>query len=509
MKRLRWIYGGSALCCALAAAVAAQAQIVIDGTADAGYGTALSIQNTQTQFGDNNRADLVDTEAGGSEIDQVFGKVENGRLHLMFAGNLENNFNKLEIFVDVDGSSGGVNEIVGSALPTTVDGHCCTIGGGVNLPDPSRGALQQDGVNGLIFDDGFFADYYLTISHGGENQEEPSTSDLTKHWAVSAHYADLTEGTSGRVVRAGMQLAPQGLPSVLRAPLASDYDRDFDVDGTDFLIWQRGFGTGTSNAEGDSDRDGDVDGDDLTQATLGWQDRYGDQPGLTDLPYNPTGPEINVYGTELTTQVLLDNSPNLPGLSQGQLIDKNYAMGAGGCTADTTDGGAGCIAPELDLVLPVDSTDPNNMLNHRNFDNTIDLQLALDNSNTAGVEGGSGTVSTGDPENVLTGIELSIPLDQLLDFLGNVPAGDIRVTAYVNATGHDFASNQWSGVGLEQGNPGVFGSLGFDLNFDAGVGTDQFVTIAQGAPAVAAVPEPASLTLLVGIGAWVGCRRRR
>jgi hypothetical protein len=45
----------------------------------------------------------------------------------------------------------------------------------------------------------------------------------------------------------------------------ADFDLDGDVDGTDFLAWQRGLGktVGAKLAEGDADRDGDVDAEDL------------------------------------------------------------------------------------------------------------------------------------------------------------------------------------------------------------------------------------------------------
>jgi len=48
-------------------------------------------------------------------------------------------------------------------------------------------------------------------------------------------------------------------------PPSADFDADGDVDGADFLQWQRGFGlVGTATlGDGDSDADGDVTGDDL------------------------------------------------------------------------------------------------------------------------------------------------------------------------------------------------------------------------------------------------------
>jgi hypothetical protein len=46
----------------------------------------------------------------------------------------------------------------------------------------------------------------------------------------------------------------------------ADFDGDGVVGGSDFLVWQRNFGTllGAANSQGDADGDGDVDGDDLT-----------------------------------------------------------------------------------------------------------------------------------------------------------------------------------------------------------------------------------------------------
>lgn len=51
-----------------------------------------------------------------------------------------------------------------------------------------------------------------------------------------------------------------------------DFDLDGDIDGRDFLIWQRGFGAaGVNRASGDATGDGDVDGNDLAV----WQVTYG------------------------------------------------------------------------------------------------------------------------------------------------------------------------------------------------------------------------------------------
>ncbi len=51
--------------------------------------------------------------------------------------------------------------------------------------------------------------------------------------------------------------------------LAADFDKDGDVDGADFLVWQTNFftPTGATPNDGDADGDGDVDGEDF----LIWQ----------------------------------------------------------------------------------------------------------------------------------------------------------------------------------------------------------------------------------------------
>ena len=60
---------------------------------------------------------------------------------------------------------------------------------------------------------------------------------------------------------------------------SGDFDGDNDVDGADFLAWQRGFGTsgGATLEDGDANADGNVDGLDLGV----WQTQLGDISPLT------------------------------------------------------------------------------------------------------------------------------------------------------------------------------------------------------------------------------------
>jgi hypothetical protein len=65
--------------------------------------------------------------------------------------------------------------------------------------------------------------------------------------------------------------------AIVTTPMENaDFDGDGDVDGRDFLTWQRGFGTPDAVlADGDADGDNDVDGADLVI----WQAQYGQPTG--------------------------------------------------------------------------------------------------------------------------------------------------------------------------------------------------------------------------------------
>jgi hypothetical protein len=130
--------------------------------------------------------------------------------------------------------------------------------------------------------------------------------------------------------------------------------------------------------------------------------------------------------------------------------------------------------------------------------------IGFDNSNVAGVLGGTAAADQIAAEAVLTGIELGIPLSAL----GNPSVGDtIRISAMINGSQHDFLSNQLlGGLPAPQGNLGGDGNGGFtgslsgiNLNNFAG---DQFFTVV--------VPEPSTYALVgLGLGALLAFRRRK
>ena len=126
--------------------------VVMDGFADAAYGDPIAVQDTMTGFGDASIGlfDFCD----GSEIDAIYGFIDDERLNLLLAGNVQSNYNHLELFIDY--VEGGQNRIRGDNP-------------GVNFN--ALGRMGDDGNgNGLTFDEGFEADVYLEFNCGGEKE---------------------------------------------------------------------------------------------------------------------------------------------------------------------------------------------------------------------------------------------------------------------------------------------------------------------------------------------------
>lgn len=120
----------SAIALMMAAGVAA-AQPTIDGSISGdNYGNARSVQTVQTGFGDNQ-----------SELNAAYARVEGGKLYLTLTGNIEANFNKIELFFD--SAAGGENTFSGTP-----------------------GNDNSGNMTGLTFDAGFEADYHMIFRRG-------------------------------------------------------------------------------------------------------------------------------------------------------------------------------------------------------------------------------------------------------------------------------------------------------------------------------------------------------
>jgi hypothetical protein len=130
-------------------AIRATAAPTVDGTVDAAYGAAIAVQGVNTGFGDANFPTAG--QLNGSELDAGYATISGGRLYLMLTGNLEPNFNKLEVFFD--SKAGGENVMSGTPQYDYFDG--------------SKWISQNMG--GMTFDTGFTADYHLYTRWGGGN----------------------------------------------------------------------------------------------------------------------------------------------------------------------------------------------------------------------------------------------------------------------------------------------------------------------------------------------------
>ena len=155
----------------LAIAMPLNAQITVDGQLDASGYTLATTQTNNTGFGDN-----------FSEWNAMYTAVEDTRIFVMLTGNLENNFNKLEIFFD--SVPGGENSL--SSIPE------------YDFPDNDPPAWNSQRLGGVIsggpgftFDTGFEADFHMFVRHGFD----PNADEFDFN-VLDADFIDRLGGTS-------------------------------------------------------------------------------------------------------------------------------------------------------------------------------------------------------------------------------------------------------------------------------------------------------------------------
>lgn len=170
-------------------------QPLVDGQLDPSYTGPWAVQNTQTGFGDANLGQI--DFANGSELDVAWAAIKGGKLYLLFAGNLESNFNKLEVFLDT--IPGGQNQLRN------------------DNPDVDFNGLNRMGVDpvdpvlnpGLKFDAAFAPDFYFSCTHGGQ-PNRPSTSLFANFVRLRTSDTDpgegyfLGEGRAANYTRGGL-----------------------------------------------------------------------------------------------------------------------------------------------------------------------------------------------------------------------------------------------------------------------------------------------------------------
>lgn len=170
----------------------ALASVTVDGTRDAAYGAPIVIQTVNTEFGN---ANPQQGNQGGSELNAAYARVEGGRLFVMLTGNIEPNFNKLNVFID--SKAGGENVL--SREPA----YDFNPGGG--------GFYITQNMQGMTFDAAFAADYHLIARtgagkaevdfadrQGGANYSVPNSSGAGSNFAGLVSTGSIAAGAPGK-----------------------------------------------------------------------------------------------------------------------------------------------------------------------------------------------------------------------------------------------------------------------------------------------------------------------
>ncbi len=132
---MKGLVTGISAVAALAMATSAQAVIVDGSIAGDGYGAARAVQTVETSFGDNQ-----------SELNAGYGFISGGKLHLAITGQVEANFNKLEIFIDA--AAGGQSVFA------------------------SAGNDGAGNMNGMVFDTAFTPETHIIVRNGNAGSDK-------------------------------------------------------------------------------------------------------------------------------------------------------------------------------------------------------------------------------------------------------------------------------------------------------------------------------------------------
>ncbi|XHC25519.1 MAG: hypothetical protein ACFHWZ_04310 [Phycisphaerales bacterium] len=424
--------------------------INMDGTVDASaytlvYANDEGATGTPTQFGDSTNGDP--DLAQGSEIDGLWIAVgldtANDNKPTLFGvvtGNLETNFNKLNLFFDVDAST-GQNELRNDNPPIEFN----------NI---------NNNMAGMTFDAGFSPDFMLNYTGG---------NDPVEHFASGMFLLTDGNGTGG----SGFGGAKSSVN-----PITTD------------LTSRSGFGNNTN--PGIADANGSEldnlfmrrDFDDFTGADTIYLMLGGNlEPNFNKIEvFIDTG-----AGNGQNTLIFSDLPPDDPEYDGNPPVDFSALNRMGGPIVVTDDKGV-----IIEIIPGLTFDDGFNAEYYYtfaagNFDsgtNTIEMVgnfarlrgvqgesdegegrflgtamtgglgffsggdnpgetalIDINNSNTAGVSGAEDQFGAPDsnPATVSTGIEIGIPVSDLVTWDGSSP---LKIQVFINGGGHDFVSNQ-------------------------------------------------------------------
>ncbi len=170
---------------------------------------------------------------------------------------------------------------------STLTGPLLTVGGGFLAGTPNVITIggvptftqMQDSINiDLSEVESLNAGVYNLIDFSAAPYSIPGVS--------GSHYPDIDNfNLTGAPGVGALRITANVLQFVLEGPGNADFDEDGDVDGRDFLTWQRrvGLNSGATLADGDANGDGQVNQADLHI----WQQQYGQPTGVSALTQVP------------------------------------------------------------------------------------------------------------------------------------------------------------------------------------------------------------------------------
>jgi len=475
---------------------------VVDGALDGGVGgSAYSnafLQGNYTGFGDetDGTEDGNGPNGGGSEIDAIYMSKDATNLYIFVAGNLENNGNALDLYID------------------TGAGGDATLGNGTG-----DGGFIVDGQSGLVFDAGFDADYLFSVDAWNDDADDGTTPNVPR-----AYFGDMTStiddlgslagygaANAGALVGGvsmgidnsniagvlGSQASPTPVSPDTNWAYGSELDNcrvHIDTENHRLYIFIGGnmqnnwnklnfffdVQPGGQNVLLDNNVDISFNG---LNGMSGITFDAGFEPDYWMNTNNGVSGDDLLNFTDAAT--LRTNGANIDpffgvitdyGSFFGGEVVATPVMDFSGPRADIQDGTFGSLFAEYaPRLLEIDPFNPMPGL----------VQLAIDNSNVAGV-----TDTTADPAAVSavnSGIEICVDLDEI----GWDGAQDILMAGWISNDSFSFLSNQVLG-GIPDGSDNIGdrdsdGDGVNDLDFNAIAG-DQFINLSS-PPVVVCAPD--------------------